>query len=202
MSTDNNNSVNSYWFSSEFFGQFERESDKKYLYIENNMLFVGECVHPSQNKSFERWLKCAQKNCSDETSTPYNFYQIATRLGKSKSILDRKNADLREFQVFKNCFLVKKFFTTGFKKVKPNELHVLTTTNGNLDIFIPKSEMNLEDGTFEARTEYLYNKYSLEKFKKYILQPGQEYLLVSPGKCIFLFDKEDLTTHDGAPEEN
>lgn len=190
MATDN--SVDSYLFSSEFFSQFERESDKKYLFIENNLIFTDQCVHPSQNKSFERWLKCAQKNSSEESDTPYNFNQIANRLSKSKTTTNRKNADLREFQIFKNCFLVKKFFTTGFKKVKPNELHVLTTTNRHLDIFIPKSEMNLEDGTFEVKTEYLYNKYSLTKYTKFVFSPGQEYLVVSPAKCFFLFQTEPV----------
>lgn len=190
MSTDQNNVLDSYLFSSEFFGQFERESLKKYLFIENNLIFIDECANPSRNKSFERWLKCAQKDSTDDCNISYNFYQIATRLSKSKSTTNRKNADLREFQVFKNCFLVKKFFTTGFKKVKPNEVHVLTTTHKSLDIFFPKRELNLEDGAFEAKTEYLYNKYSLSKYTRFVFQAGQEYLIVSPAKCFFLFENQ------------
>lgn len=194
----NDSSVDSYLFSSEFFSQFERESEKKYLFVENDLIFIDECVHPSRNKSFERWIKCAQKNSSDDFDMPYNFKQITNRLSKSKATTNRRNADLREFQIFKNCFLVKKFFTTGFKKVKPNELHVLTATSKNLHIFFPKSEMNLEDGTFDAKTEYLYDKYSLAKYTKLVFIPGQEYIVVSPDKCFFFFEIQPAVT----PQEN
>lgn len=201
MSADYNSSAASFLFSPDFFGQFERESDKKYLYIENNQVFTDECVHQSRNKAFERWLNSAQKNNEDDFHIPYTFQQIATRLSKSKTTTNRKNADLREFQVFKNCFLVKKFFTTGFKRVKPNELHVLTTTNRNLDLFIPKSEMNLDDGAFEAKTDYLYDKYCLTKHTRFTFSPGQEYMIISPSKCIFLFEKQEAADAD-SPQEN
>lgn len=189
-------SIESHCLSADFLNEFEHESEKKYLYIENNLVFVDNCVHESRNKSFERWIKSAQTN--EDSQISYKFKQITTRLSKTKATTNRKNADLREFQIFKNFFLVKKFFTTGFKKVKPHERHIFTTLHKSLDVFVPKRELNLEEGTFESKTEYLYNKFTMPKFTILTFISGQEYIIIAPTKCLFKYVKEEVPIENDA----
>lgn len=178
-------------YKREFLLDFEREAKRKLVCIEDNHTYFIDLPANCKETCFDKWIK--ETKSLDFPST-YDFEKIQTRLS-NKKMHNRKNADLREFLYFNDFYLVKKFFTFGFRTVPENECHIITTTRKPVDLFIAKQKLLYADGFFDRKKDYAFDKYILDANKSYFLDSGYQYLLVSNSKCILhliSISKEEL----------
>lgn len=169
--------------NSNFYSEFQREGSRKYVCIENYKIFFKEPPVSSKTTCFEKWLK---ESFTLDLPFKYKLEKVETRLS-NKKIENRKNADLREFILFKNYFMVKKFFSFGLQTVPENAYHIITTTVKPLDLFIPKYKLDFTNNFFDGKREYLFTKHIVDAHQTYLFRPGDQYLLVTTSKCVFYF---------------
>lgn len=170
-------------FSPTFYSKFKREGLRNFVCIENKQIAFKAPLEYERKDNLHLWWKEAKEA---KVLQNYNFQNVETRLS-NKKVKIRKNEDLREFLYFENYFLVKKFFTFGFQTVPKNMYHIITTTVKPLDVYTPNSRLNFPNGYFDNTMEYLFNKVTLDAHRTYLLRPGDQYLVITIEKCIFLF---------------
>lgn len=173
-----------------FYAQFENEAVRKYVVLENKTIQFKDPPASAKKVPFGRWLK-ATKNA--EVPANYSFQTVAKRLSPENKLEKRKNSDLREFLYFKDFYMVKPFFTLGFRTVPKNEYHIITTTGKPLDLYILKeglgklNPLTYIDGYFSGNFQYMFTKQTLDANRTYIVYPDGQYLFITTTKCIFHF---------------
>lgn len=183
--------INDVYLNELFFVNFENESINKYVSYENELICFQDYEYKNKNNSYERWIKEIFK---DDSEAFYSFRKIEIRLTKCKQkIFERKNADVREFRIYKNYYLVKSYFTFGLQTVNRDEKIIIMTTNKHLDLYVPKKPMEMEDGAFKKNTEHLFNKYAVPPFHVLVMDPYVRYLIIAPHKCLFYFERRPIS---------
>lgn len=175
-------------FDNDYFGKYYQECYRGYMYLENNIIKRGDCTTEKKYNVFDRWLRDVKNGDNAKT---YNFLTVRTRLSSHLKVTHRKNADLREFCLLYNYYIVKSYFTFGVQTVPPNKNHIYVTPTKNLDFYMYSKETLLQDGTFDTNEEKSFEKISVESNQVCVIPENKQYIMVTPSKCIFYFEETD-----------
>lgn len=177
-------------YEERIWNRFQTEGTSKYNFLQEGKIRMSPYKFTNCRSSFETWLKDVKK-ADQPKSVPYNclILQVLTRLSSNKKSLDaRRNADLREFKVFNDYYLVKNLFTFGFQTVKPKTFHIFATTNKGLDLFFPIDDdsANFSDNFIPPASEK-YRRETIPPNRCCKIGPGTKYIMISRQKTVFYF---------------
>lgn len=181
--------------SDGFYARFAREAVRQRTGIEEKgkkgkVIFTDPLDYKRKENLF-RWWKDARQV---KEAKNYTFLKVKKRLSEKKEV--RKNEDLREFLRLGNYYLVKNFFTFGFRTVPKGTYHVIKTTTTSLDIYTTENKLCFEDGYFNENIEYLFEKQTLDAHQTYLFRPGDQYILITTQKCLFFFREVSNNVQD------